>query len=164
MGELIGTVVEATLYYVPKSEFDRVCTLNRGERARERPRIFADMCRLNTLYMIARAGSGHIGSSFSSLDIVSWLYLNELKDSDDLYFSSKGHDAPGLYAVLHGARQASLRQAARARRLGGLPGHPDVRVPGMVINTGSLGMGISKAKGMVAGRPASGPQAARITC
>ncbi|HEX2171447.1 MAG TPA: transketolase C-terminal domain-containing protein, partial [Dehalococcoidia bacterium] len=35
------------------------------------------------------------------------------------------------------------------RRLGGLPGHPDVGTPGMVTNTGPLGMGISKAKGMV---------------
>ena len=35
------------------------------------------------------------------------------------------------------------------RRLGGLPGHPDVATPGIVTNTGSLGMGISKAKGMM---------------
>ena len=75
MGELIGKVVESTLYYVPKDEFDRVRTLNEAS-AVEKTAIFADMCRLNTLYMIARAGSGHIGSSFSSLDVVSWLYLN----------------------------------------------------------------------------------------
>jgi transketolase N-terminal domain/subunit len=35
------------------------------------------------------------------------------------------------------------------RRLGGLPGHPDVHTPHMPFNTGSLGMGISKAKGVV---------------
>ena len=58
--------------------------------------------------MIARAGSGHIGSSFSSLDIVTWLYLEELRPRGseppygDLFFSSKGHDVPGLYAVLIG--------------------------------------------------------------
>ena len=33
--------------------------------------LFAQMARFNTLYMIARADSGHIGSSFSSLDLVS---------------------------------------------------------------------------------------------
>jgi transketolase len=147
LGELIGKVVDSTLYYVPKSEFDRVRTLNQVT-ASERTRIFADMCRLNTLYMIARAGSGHIGSSFSSLDIVSWLYLNELKDND-LYFSSKGHDAPGLYAVLIALGKLPFDKLHGLRRLGGLPGHPDVEVPGMVINSGSLGMGISKAKGMV---------------
>lgn len=147
MGELIGKVVESTLYYVPKDEFDRVRTLNEGS-AVERTRIFADMCRLNTLYMIANAGSGHVGSSFSSLDVVSWLYLNELKN-DDLYFSSKGHDAPGLYAVLIALGKLSFDKLHGLRRMGGLPGHPDVGVPGMVINSGSLGMGISKAKGMV---------------
>jgi transketolase len=147
LGELIGKVVEATLYYVPKSEFDRVRTLNEAG-AVERTRIFADMCRLNTLYMIARAGSGHVGSSFSSLDVVSWLYLNELKN-DDLYFSSKGHDAPGLYAALIALGRLPFEKLHGLRRLGGLPGHPDVGVPGMVINSGSLGMGISKAKGMV---------------
>jgi transketolase len=147
LGELIGKVVESTLYFVPKSEFDRVRTLNEAS-APEKTRIFADMCRLNTLYMIARAGSGHIGSSFSSLDVVSWLYLNELKN-DDLYFSSKGHDAPGLYSVLIALGKLPFDKLHGLRRLGGLPGHPDVGIPGMVINSGSLGMGISKAKGMV---------------
>ena len=69
MGELIGKVVESTLYYVPREEFDRVRKLNEAS-AVEKTAIFADMCRLNTLYMIARAGSGHVGSSFSSLDVV----------------------------------------------------------------------------------------------
>ena len=147
MGELIGKVVESTLYYVPKSEFDRIRTLNDAS-AVDRTRMFADMCRLNTLYMIARAGSGHVGSSFSSLDVVSWLYLNALKN-DDLYFSSKGHDAPGLYAVLIALGTLPFEKLHGLRRLDGLPGHPDVTVPGMVINSGSLGMGISKAKGMV---------------
>jgi transketolase len=147
LGELIAKVVESILYYVPKDEFDRMRTLNEVSMV-ERTRIFADMCRLNTLYMIARAGSGHVGSSFSSLDVVSWLYLNELKN-DDLYFSSKGHDAPGLYAVLIALGRLPFDKLHGLRRLTGLPGHPDVGVPGMAINSGSLGMGISKAKGMV---------------
>jgi transketolase len=147
LGELIGKVVESTLYYVPREEFDRVRTLNEAS-AVEKTTIFADMCRLNTLYMIARAGSGHVGSSFSSLDVVSWLYLNQLKNGD-LYFSSKGHDAPGLYSVLIALGKLPFDKLHGLRRLGGLPGHPDVGVPGMVINSGSLGMGISKAKGMV---------------
>jgi transketolase len=121
-----------------------------------RTALFADVCRLNTLYMIARAGSGHIGSSFSSLDIVSWLVLNELRPPSaatvldgDLYFSSKGHDAPGYYAALIGAGRLDFDLLHRLRQLDGLPGHPDVGTPGIVTNTGSLGMGISKAKGMV---------------
>jgi transketolase len=133
------------LHYVPPKEFERLRRL--PMKPTDRAALFATCCRINALYMIAQAGSGHIGSSFSSLDIISWLYLNELQP-DDLYFSSKGHDAPGLYAVLLGLALIPFEQIHRLRRLGGLPGHPDVATPGIVTNTGPLGMGISKAKGM----------------
>jgi len=71
--------------------------------------ILADMCRANALATVKRAGSGHLGSSFSSLDVVTYLYEEELNvvglgvehPDRDIYFSSKGHDAPGQYAVLH---------------------------------------------------------------
>ena len=80
----------------------------RRRRAAARAAAFAALARINTLYMIAGAWSGHIGTSFSSLEIMSWLFLNELRDLDkghdacDIFFSSKGHDAPALYAVLIG--------------------------------------------------------------
>jgi transketolase len=108
---------------------------------------FATANRLNALGMIQLAGSGHIGSSFSSLDVVSWLLGGALAP-DDVYFSSKGHDVPGLYAALVGLGRLPFTQVTRLRRLGGLPGHPDVGTPGIPFNTGSLGMGISKAKGL----------------
>ena len=38
------------------------------------------------------------------------------------------------------------------RRLAGTFGHPDIRTPGIEANSGSLGMGISKAKGMAAAK------------
>ena len=122
-----------------------------------RARLFAEICRINALYMIAYAGSGHIGSSFSSLDIVSWLFLEEMeKDATgkyrDVYFSSKGHDAPGLYAALIGLGLLEFPLLHKLRRLGGLPGHPDIHTPYCHTNTGPLGMGISKAKGMLKAR------------
>lgn len=140
------------LSYVPAAEFQRL--LARGLPAEVECAIFAACCRINTLYMIARAGSGHIGSSFSSLDIVTWLHLRELRgartaEPQDVFFSSKGHDVPGFYAVLIGLGRLPFEQLHALRRLGGLPGHPDVATPGMVTNTGPLGMGISKAKGMM---------------
>jgi transketolase len=141
------------LHYVPPGEFDRIRRL--PLQAVPRAALFATCCRINALYMIAQAGSGHIGSSFSSLDILSWLYLNELQP-DDLYFSSKGHDAPGLYAVLLALGVIPFEQIHRLRRLNGLPGHPDVGTPGIVTNTGPLGMGISKAKGMAFAHRAQG--------
>lgn len=146
MGEHFSGVTDGTLYYVPKNEFERIRQLNMSSD--ERVQLFAMAARINTLYMIARAGSGHIGSSFSSIDIVSQLYLETLADGD-VYFSSKGHDAPGLYGVLTAIGTLPFEKIHSLRRLGGLPGHPDVSLPGMVTNTGSLGMGISKAKGMI---------------
>jgi transketolase len=134
------------LFYVPAREFERVRSL--GADPMRSAALFASLCRINTLYMIARAGSGHIGSSFSSLDVVTWLHLQELGPADR-FFSSKGHDVPGVYALLIGLGCLPFDSLHALRRLGGLPGHPDVATPGMVTNTGPLGMGISKAKGMV---------------
>lgn len=140
--------------FAPKAEFDRIRRINLG--IVERTRLFADLCRLNTLSMIAFAGSGHIGSSFSSLDIMSWMYVNELDNpadakngSGDIFFSSKGHDAPGLYAVMIACGLLPEAMLKQLRRLEGLPGHPDVGTDHILANTGSLGMGISKAKGML---------------
>jgi transketolase len=152
VGERLGEVPTEELVFVPRAEIDRARDL--AASAELRAALFADLCRLNALYMIARAGSGHIGSSFSSLDIVSWLFLAELRtgpsgDLRDLYFSSKGHDVPGLYAVLIGLGRLPEEALHTLRRLDGLPGHPDVGTPGIVTNTGSLGMGISKGKGFV---------------
>ena len=87
------------LQYVPREEFERARSL--GLDVTRSAALFADLCRINALYMITRAGSGHIGTSFSCLDLVSWLYLHELNSDDgDVFFSSKGHDAPATYAVL----------------------------------------------------------------
>src|SRR5690606_38889564 len=89
----------------------------------------------------------------SAMDIVSLLYLDVMIDPGtegaDVYFSSKGHDVPGLYAVLIALGLLPWDQVHRLRRLGGLPGHPDVGTPHIATNTGSLGMGIAKARGMV---------------
>ena len=136
-----------TLRYIPKAELDRIRTLD-GDR-QERAAAFADACRLNVLYMVQRVGSGHLGTTFSSLDIVSWLHLEVLREGDR-YFSSKGHDAPGLYAVLTALGRVDFELIHQLRRLNGLPGHPDVAAtPEVVTSTGSLGMGVSKARGFV---------------
>lgn len=153
MGDLIGQAVSGTLYYAPKEALERVRGLNL--EAPERASLYANLCRLNALYMIARAGSGHIGSCFSCMDVVSWLHLEEMAD-DDVYFSSKGHDAPALYAILIGLGKLEFEHIHRLRQVDGLPGHPDVGTPHIVTNTGSLGMGISKAKGMVRANRALG--------
>lgn len=106
------------------------------------------MLRLNILYMIQNAGSGHIGTSFSSIDLVNYIYFDFL-NKEDIYFSSKGHDAPALYSVLMAKNIIPFSDIHKFRRIKGLPGHPDVKTKGIYTNTGSLGMGISKAKGFL---------------
>jgi transketolase len=144
----------AELRLVPRGEFDRVrlADVPRDERLA----LLADMARANALTAVKRAGSGHLGSSFSAMDIVTFLFEEELTTAQlgwdhpdrDIYFSSKGHDVPGLYAVLHSLGVIPTDRLLRLRRQGGLDGHPDIRVPGIEANSGSLGMGISKGRGM----------------
>jgi transketolase len=139
--------MELTL--IPRDELERA-------RALDDLGLLADMCRANALVAVKRAGSGHLGSSFSAMDVVVHLFYAELNTADvgfddpdrDVYFSSKGHDVPGLYAVLHALGVLPGERLLKLRRLGGLDGHPEVGVPGIEANSGSLGMGISKGRGM----------------
>ncbi|OGD43279.1 1-deoxy-D-xylulose-5-phosphate synthase [Candidatus Azambacteria bacterium RIFOXYD1_FULL_42_11] len=148
---------------IPRSEFVRVRQAPQGYFAGQasgdelkKLTLIADMCRLNTLSAVKRAGSGHLGSSFSAMDIVVWLYYREMNTVEfgfkhpdrDIYFSSKGHDVPGLYSVFFSLGVISEELFLKLRRLGGLHGHPDVSNPGIEANSGSLGMGISKGRGM----------------
>jgi transketolase len=132
------------LRYVDLPELDRIVRLADPVL---RAAAFADASRINALSSIMEAGSGHVGTSFSVMDILAWLHLGVLRD-DDVLFSSKGHDAPAVYAVLAGTGKIDFALLHRLRRLGGLPGHPDVLAsPAVSTSTGSLGMGVSKAKG-----------------
>jgi transketolase len=143
------------LELIPPEEFDR---------AHRDLGLVADMCRANALVAVKHAGSGHLGSSFSALDLVVHLLWRELNvaalgwdDPDrDVFFSSKGHDVPGLYAALHALGVIPTERLLRLRRLGGLDGHPDIGVPGIEANSGSLGMGLSKGRGMAWAKRALG--------
>lgn len=152
MGEKFEEFVEDNLAYVSESEFNRVLALDCSPEAKAA--LLSDLCRLNALYLVASAGSGHLGTSFSSMDLIVWakfFFTEKLEECGErvLFFSSKGHDAPAMYSAQYANGEIAESQWTRFRRLGGLPGHPDVRTHGVATNTGSLGMGISKAKGFV---------------
>ena len=142
------------IHIIPVEEFQRVRDAKVDEYTKLA--ILADMNRMNTLAAVKRAGSGHLGSSFSAMEVVTWLYYEEMNvlkvgfDSPDrdIYFSSKGHDVPGLYATLYSLGALPEEKLLKLRRFGGLDGHPDVKIPGIEANSGSLGMGISKGRGM----------------
>ena len=139
---------------IDKKEFDKI--INAGFSKFEKLALIADMCRLNTLVIVKKAGSGHLGSSFSAMDLITYLYYEKLNiiqkgiDSSDrdIYFSSKGHDVPGLYSLLFSIGILPLEKLLKLRRLNGLDGHPEISIPGIEASSGSLGMGISKGRGM----------------
>ena len=151
MGDQIGSSVRGSLEYVSIDEISKL--LDSSLEIHTKKSILADICRLNALFMIAKAGSGHIGSSFSSMDIMTsimydCLFDNRL-DKKTIFFSSKGHDTPALYSNLMAFKQLDFDFIHGLRTLSGLPGHPDVATKGIFTNTGSLGMGVSKAKGFI---------------
>jgi len=105
------------------------------------------LLRLNILYSIQVAGSGHLGTSLSALDI--FLCCDKfLQKNKGYFFSSKGHDVPALYNVLINAKKLRFNNLHKLRKLNGLPGHPDIDTKNIIFNTGSLGMGISKINGL----------------
>lgn len=100
------------------------------------------------------AGSGHPSSSLSAIDIMTVLYFGGILKHDpsrpdwakrDRFILSKGHAAPGLYAVLAEAGYFDSGLLSTFRKIGSrLEGHPNMRrVPGVEASTGSLGQGLS---------------------
>ncbi|NMC14138.1 MAG: 1-deoxy-D-xylulose-5-phosphate synthase, partial [Chloroflexi bacterium] len=140
--------------FIEKENFDTV--INATISSHSKMKLLADMTRLNTLTAVKEAGSGHLGTSFSSAEIVTYLYhsilninAHNLNDPHrNIYFSSKGHDVPFQYATLYALGIISKEKLLLLRKLGGLDGHPDIGIDGIEANSGSLGMGISKAAGM----------------
>ena len=104
------------------------------------------------------AGSGHPSSSLSMVEIATVLYFGGVLRYDpqrphdperDVFILSKGHAAPGLYAVLAEAGFFPTDQLTDLRKMGSpLEGHPNMcRLPGVEASTGSLGQGASMGIG-----------------
>jgi transketolase len=135
----------------------------RKEDRAELERIAASL-RSNIVKATTKAGSGHPSSSLSMVELVTVLYFGGVLRYDpqepghpdrDRFVLSKGHGAPGLYAVLAEAGYFPVEDLMTLRRLGSpLEGHPNMcRLPGVEASTGSLGQGFSIAIGhALAGR------------
>ena len=108
---------------------------------------------INTIYT---ANSGHPGGSLSELEILISLYFGAMRyDADnpswpdrDRLILSKGHASPGLYAVLAKAGYFPKEELSTFRQMNSrLQGHAHPMTPGVEMNSGSLGMGLSFALG-----------------
>ena len=62
--------------FYKKNEFDRI--RNSSLSNADKWKLYSFMCRYNTIVSVKKAGSGHLGSSFSAMDIVVYLYLFKL--------------------------------------------------------------------------------------
>ena len=117
----------------------------------------ANKVRKEILMMAYKSEMGHVGSAFSVVEILIFLYfrimqLQPLKpkfSGRDRFILSKGHAASALYAVLKEKgilSKSQLDQYCRDR--GSLEVHPSHHVNGIEISTGSLGDGLTIGVGM----------------
>jgi transketolase len=120
------------------------------------------------LEMIQRAGSGHIGSSLSCVDIMCTLKFSEMnwaagrdRSDSDVFVLSKGHAVPAWYAVLMVSGELSLDYLRSLRQIDSpLQGHPDrVRNSLVDVSTGALGQGLSVAIGRACAKKMKGQHA-----
>ena len=118
--------------------------------------------RQDVLDIIVSGGGGHIGGDMSSMEIMLTLYARmnispeTQHDPDrDRFVLSKGHCVETLYAVLADRGFLDLDEVkAQFSRFGSeYIGHPHNTLPGIEMNSGSLGHGLSVCVGMaLAGR------------
>ncbi len=121
----------------------------------------ATKVRMSVIEGTYNAKSGHPGGSLSVADIITYLYMNELrcdpknprKEDRDRFVLSKGHTAPALYGALALKGFFPQDDIKTLRKPDSyLQGHPSMHMtPGVDMSTGSLGQGISAAVGMALG-------------
>ena len=114
--------------------------------------------RINVLDLIYKAKTGHIGGDFSMMDILVCLYYSVMNISPqnysdanrDRFILSKGHSVESLYSVLADRGFFSKQELFDTYSALGSKfiGHPNNKVKGIEMNTGSLGHGLPLAVGM----------------
>ena len=121
--------------------------------------------RRNVWRALHAAGSGHIGGSLSTADLLSALYFYHLRirpeepnwPDRDRFVLSKGHANAALAAVL--ARVGFIDENLLDTFYGyesPLGMHPDITVPGVEMSTGGLGHGLAVGLGMACGAELKG--------
>lgn len=121
-------------------------------------KAFSFDLRRNVVDMIMAGKGGHIGGDMSVMDILIALYFRQMnispKNMDDpdrdLFVLSKGHCVEALYSVLAAKGFFPIEEVINDFSRFGSPfiGHPNNRLPGIEMNSGSLGHGLPVATGM----------------
>lgn len=114
--------------------------------------------REDTVNIIRAGKAGHIGGDMSVMDILVALYFSQMNvgthnmdDPDrDMFVLSKGHSMEAYYAVLAEKGYFKLGDVIDGFSKFGSKfiGHPNNKLPGIEMNSGSLGHGLPVAVGM----------------
>ncbi|NLL24084.1 MAG: transketolase [Sphaerochaeta sp.] len=123
-------------------------------------KIQAFETRKAILQMIYTARAGHTGGSLSAADLMTALFFKILQldprnpkwEGRDYFVLSKGHCVEAYWAVLaHRGFFPKDELATFSQFESRLIGHPNNEVPGVEVNTGALGHGLSISVGMAIG-------------
>ena len=114
--------------------------------------------RKDVINMICAGKAGQIGGDMSVMDTLVTLYFSQMNispenmdDPDrDLFVMSKGHSVEALYAVLAKKGFFSIDEVIEKFSKFGSKfiGHPNNKLPGIEMNSGSLGHGLPVCVGM----------------
>jgi transketolase len=114
--------------------------------------------RKDVINMIRSGKAGHIGGDMSVIDTLVTLYFKQMNispenmdDPDrDRFVMSKGHSVEALYAVLAEKGFFPIEEVIDTFSKFGSKfiGHPNNKLPGIEMNSGSLGHGLPVCVGM----------------
>ncbi len=125
--------------------------------------------RQDVVRMIKEGKAGHIGGDMSIMETMVSLYFHTMNISPenmddpnrDMFVLSKGHCVETLYAVLAKKGFFPIEQVISEYSKFGSKfiGHPNNKLPGIEMNSGSLGHGLPVAVGMALGEKMNGRDA-----
>ena len=120
--------------------------------------LLAEKNRKRLVEVVYAAKAGHIGGDLSCLNVMTALYFHvmrglnpaEPKAADrDRFVLSKGHCVEALYVTLEAKGFLTPEVLDTLGKFGSiLSGHPTIEVPGIEVNSGALGHGLSIGVGM----------------
>ena len=120
--------------------------------------LLAEKNRKRLVEVVYRAKAGHIGGDLSCLNVMTVLYFHVMKNLNpaepkaperDRFVLSKGHCVEALYVTLEAKGFLKPEVLDTLGQFGSiLSGHPTIEVPGIEVNSGALGHGLSIGVGM----------------
>ena len=120
--------------------------------------LIAEQNRKRLVEVVYAAKAGHIGGDLSCLNVMTALYFEVMKNLDpanpkaadrDRFVLSKGHCVEALYVTLEAKGYLKPEVLDTLGKFGSiLSGHPTIEVPGIEVNSGALGHGLSIGVGM----------------